>query len=118
MTDEKERSIGRRMEDRVSVNVSGKIDSLAQMIANQGTELLKIKSCVEKILSAFPDDDDGVEGTVSHRLYHMKKNQERKDSNKLRNALIEKMSGAGILGLLTIVGLSVWYYAQMKMGKQ
>ncbi len=118
MADEKQRSIGRRMEDVTLRNVLGEIRSLAEMVSRLGEKAIKMDEKLDRIMSAFPDGEDGVDGMVAHRIYHIKANKEAESSERLKGALIEKLSAAGVLGVLAIVGAALLLYAQMKFGSK
>ena len=116
MADEKQRSIGRRMEDVALKNVLGELRSVTEMVSRLGAKVIEMDAKLDRIVSAFPDGEDGVDGMMAHRIHHIKTNREAHSSEKLRSALIEKLSVTGIVGVLAIVASALFLYAQIKFG--
>ena len=116
MADEKQRSIGRRMDDVTFRNVLGELRSLTEMVSKLSGKALEMDAKLDRIMGAFPDGEDGVDGMVVHRIYHIKVNREVQSSEKLRRALIERLSVTGIIGALAVVASALFLYAKMKLG--
>ena len=116
MADEKQRSIGRRMEDVALKNVLGELRSVTEMVSNLGSKVVVMDLKLDRIISAFPDGEDGVDGMVVHRIHHIKVNRNEHSSERLKNALIEKLSAAGVLGVLAIIASALFLYVKMKLG--
>ena len=114
--DEKARSVGRRMEDVTLRNVLSELHSLTEMISNLGNKAIQMDAKLDKIVGAFPDGDDGVDGFSSHRIFHIEQIKAAQDSHDLRQSLIKNLSTWGVIGTLGVIAGALWLYAQVKLG--